>query len=225
MAEPAERIVRQDAVPARAGEGEHVRIGPISLLTLIAVICLAVLSALAFTTANASLTMAERQATATSELYLDEKAAQVFLAGIDDVLASARDGAAAPASASRTGDGSQADGSARSGEGARTGSSSQSAARSRSAARTRIDAEAAASLVAQSLIDIRRAAQLDTDGEVEIWASVNGNEVSAEFSCANGRTLNIVVTMQDGATYSIDQWKMSAVQNEEQPEGRLWTGE
>ena len=46
--------------------GNDVRIGPISVFTLIIVICLAVLAVLAFTSANATLVTTQRQATATS---------------------------------------------------------------------------------------------------------------------------------------------------------------
>ena len=67
----------------RKGRG---RIGPISVFTLVIVLCLAVLSMLAFSTANAASTMAQRQASQTSGIYENETAAQEFLAGIDDVL-------------------------------------------------------------------------------------------------------------------------------------------
>ena len=54
--------------------------------------------------------------------------------------------------------------------------------------------------------------------------NVSGQQVRAEFSCANGRTLKIVVTVLPDGTYRIDKWKMTAVVNEEQPMGNLYTG-
>ena len=159
---------------------EHVRIGPISILTLIIVLCMAVLSVLTVSTANASLTMAQRRATATTELYLDETAAQAFLAEMDAQLAVVR----------------EAGGSGTSG----------------------------AVMVETMLVPIRDSARAASGGQVEIVASVTGNVVQAEFACANGRVLNIQVTIRDDATYRIDKWKMTAVQNEEPVPGRLWSG-
>lgn len=160
---------------------DDARIGPISLFTLITVICLAVLAVLAFSTANASYVMTQRQATATTELYLDEAAAQEFVAGMADELATVRDAGGTGA------DGAQA--------------------------------------VADALIELRDRAQDSADGKVAVTASTYDMKVYAEFSCENGRVLSIVVTIRDDATYRIDKWKMTAVQNEEEPAGNLWTGE
>ena len=79
-------------LPSQVQQPERVRIGSVSLFALVVIIGLAVLAVLAFSTANASLTMSQRQATATSELYLAETAAQEFVAGVDGVLAGARAG-------------------------------------------------------------------------------------------------------------------------------------
>ena len=70
--------------------GDNVRIGPISVITLIIVICMAVMGVLAISTANATVTISDRQASATERLYLDERAGQEFVASVDDVLAKAR---------------------------------------------------------------------------------------------------------------------------------------
>lgn len=150
-----------------------VRIGPMSVFTLIVVICLAVLAVLAFSTANATFTIAQRQAQATTELYLDETAAQQFVAGLADELASGSGGAGTMQS---------------------------------------------------SLSKLSEAAEDSTGGQVAVTANMDGNQVRAEFSCDNGRTLAIVVTIRDDGTYRIDKWKMTAVQNEEEPAGKLWTG-
>ena len=56
---------------------------------------------------------------------------------------------------------------------------------------------------------------------MQVAASIAGNKVSAQFNCENGRTLDIVVTVRNNGTYRIDKWKMSAVQNEEPPQGQL----
>ena len=147
---------------------ERVRIGPISVFTLIAVICLAVLAVLAFSTANAAYTMSQRQATSVSGLYLNETAAQEFVAGIDEALAG------------EGGDG-----------------------------------------VERALPALCQAAQKATDGRVTASASMEGNVVSAQFVNDNGRVLTIEVTIRDNDTYRIDKWKVTAVQNEEEPQGNL----
>lgn len=66
-----------------AEEGSSVRIGPVSMFTLIAIICLSALAVLAVTTANASHEMAKLQAESVSEQYAAESAAQNFVALID----------------------------------------------------------------------------------------------------------------------------------------------
>lgn len=71
---------------------ENVRMGPVALFTLLTVISLAVLAVLAISTSNATLALAQRRADATTQLYLDETAAQGFYAALDEQLA----GGAAP---------------------------------------------------------------------------------------------------------------------------------
>ena len=80
------------ALKSNTRRADNVRIGPVSIITLIAVICMAVLAVLAVSTAHATMTISERQADATKELYRNEYAAQEFVAGVDDVLAQARAG-------------------------------------------------------------------------------------------------------------------------------------
>ena len=64
-----------------------VRIGPISLFTLIIVLCLAVLTVLSVTTSLAELSTTERQAATTTETYQLETAGQQFVADVDAALA------------------------------------------------------------------------------------------------------------------------------------------
>lgn len=64
-----------------------VRIGPISLFTLIIVLCLAVLTVLSVTTSLAELSTTERQAATTTETYQLESVGQQFVADVDAALA------------------------------------------------------------------------------------------------------------------------------------------
>ena len=63
---------------------EGIRIGPISLLTLVSVLLLAVLAMLCATTSNAALAMSKRQAATSTSSYSIESCGQVLLAALDD---------------------------------------------------------------------------------------------------------------------------------------------
>ena len=82
--------------PAATGS---VRMGPISIFTLVIVICLAVMATLALTTARADAALAERQASFTADDYANERLGQAFLAEADAALASARAAGLGPAEA------------------------------------------------------------------------------------------------------------------------------
>lgn len=151
-----------------------VRIGSITVFALVIIVCMAVLAVLATSTAHSSLVLSQRQAAATKELYLDETAAQVFLANLDDTLAAA-DG----------------------------------------------DPAATATDRLPLLLDRTREAM---GGRVATEARAEDGTIFAEFTCAGGRTLKIAVTMLPDGSYRIDRWRMTAVENEEQPLGTLYTG-
>lgn len=161
-------------------DGGNARIGPISVVTLVIVIGMAVLAVLAVSTANATLVMSQRLATSTDEYYLDDRAAQVFLAHVDAELGAVR---------------------AAGGKG-----------------------QAAGEAIARSLEGICADAAFELAGEVDVTASFEEGVIKGEFTCHNGRVLKIEVAVNDDATYSIARWKMTAVENEEQPTGSLWTG-
>lgn len=77
--------------------GEGVRIGPITLLTLVSVLLLAVLAMLCITTTHATEAMAQRQADALSQTYELDAFGQALLAQIDDQIAESGSPAAAAA--------------------------------------------------------------------------------------------------------------------------------
>lgn len=74
-------------VRTSGSSSDNVRMGPLALFTLVTVLCLAVLAVLAISTANATNALALRRASATTQLYLDETAAQTFMAVLDEQLA------------------------------------------------------------------------------------------------------------------------------------------
>lgn len=65
---------------------EGLRVGPITLVTLIAALLLAVLAMLCATTANAQATMANRQATSLTGTYAIDSCGQRMIAGIEESL-------------------------------------------------------------------------------------------------------------------------------------------
>ena len=73
---------------------DGVRIGPSSLVTLIAALLLAVLAMLCATSANAQFAMAQRQADATTQTYAVDAAGQRMVAGISDAMANGSTSAA-----------------------------------------------------------------------------------------------------------------------------------
>lgn len=164
----------------RRSSSTRVRIGPISLFTLVIVVCLSVLAVLAASTANATYAMSERMGIATQDYYLDDAAGQVLVAGIDGALEDVR----------------------------ATGG----------------DRDAAVRAVESALPDICEKARERAGGDADVTASCEEGRVNAEITCHNGRMLKVTVAVLDDATYRIDRWKMTAVENEEQPTGNLWTG-
>ena len=131
-----------------------VRIGPISLFTLIIVLCLAVLTVLSVTTSLAELSTTERQA-ATTETYQLESVGQQFVADVDAALA----------------------------EG--------------------------------TLEDVL---QRYSDSTVR-----DGELISATFSMESGRTLAIVLRIQNN-TYTIEQWKVTTEWTDDGTGENLWLG-
>ena len=89
------------AIRTTKSQVENVRMGPLALFTLVVVLCLSVLAVLSVSTANATLALSERRATATRQLYLDEQAAQTFVASLEASLADGMDTAAARAAAAQ----------------------------------------------------------------------------------------------------------------------------
>lgn len=76
----------------------NVRIGPVSILVLTIVLCLAVMAVLALTTSEAEESITTRQEQSTIEMYANELEGQTFLARLDAALASQPTVAAALAS-------------------------------------------------------------------------------------------------------------------------------
>ena len=72
-------------------ESRPVRLGWLSLLLTVVILCLATLSVLSFSTARADLAQAQKQAQQTDSVYALECAGQQWLAALDTALSEAQD--------------------------------------------------------------------------------------------------------------------------------------
>ena len=70
-------------------DSRPMRFGALSLLFLVMAICLSVLAALSFSTANATKAMADRQAAHTTESYAAQSVGQEWLSDMDALLSQA----------------------------------------------------------------------------------------------------------------------------------------
>ena len=170
-----------------------VRIGPISLFTLIIILCLAVLSV---PTARAELSITERQAATTTETYELESAAQRFVADVDGALAQ--------------GDAALAVVLADYGIAADSGATP--------AAGETIEDD---TMVAGG--DTPAGATLD-DTAISIGGTFDGTLLSATFAMESGRTLAVVLRINDNGTYTIEQWKTTTQWTDDGTGANLWLG-
>lgn len=187
-----------------------VRIGPISLFTLIIILCLAVLAVLSITTARAELSITERQAATTTETYQLEVQGQEFVAAVDGALASGGETAleavlaeyGIAVTAAPAGDAAAA-GAVPAGEAIEDETSSGGTT---SAAGTTIS---------------------DDDGgagAITVSGAFDGELISATFAMDSGRTLAVVLRVSNNDTYTIEQWKTTTQWTDDGAGENLWLG-
>ena len=174
-----------------------VRMGPISLFTLVVVLCIAVMSVLCFSLAHSSLTVAQRQADFATDSYANESAGQEFVAAVDEVLAGLR--AQVGSSAAGAGGAARADGAA----GAASGKAVVIGKKS-----------AIAALKARGA-DLAPGATL----------SFGSDSVTADFLLPSSRRLYVELAIDDDATYRVVQWKQTTRQDKVDNSQLLVVGE
>jgi hypothetical protein len=177
----------------RGRSAEHVRIGPLSIFALVVIICLSVLAVLVASTAHATYAMSQRQASSVAEQYDAELAAQEFAAEVADVLAWERDV---------------------------LDDFSESAASASGPGGTAVSEQALAMLESALPSLVEHAEQVSGE-QASVKARLEGDTVAADFTCPGGRVLSVRMAVLPDATLRIDEWKLFAVQGEEQPEGNL----
>lgn len=177
-----------------------VRMGPVSLFTLVIILCLAVLAVLAVTTAQASYVLAERQASAMTAAYDDERAGQKLLATLDGALAPVRERGASA-------------GAVRAAAEAALPQMVQAA--EQAAPGVTVEANMATAAEAVSAAGVK--------GAVEAGSFACGLQVS--FMTESGRGIDAVIGLRANGTYQVLSWKMIAILNDEGPGDVLWSGE
>lgn len=202
-----------------------VRMGPISLVSLVIVLCLAVMCMLSVTTARAMYYSSERQASSTTDVYLCEQAGQKFLANVDGVLASVREGYDSEGEASENG-ASEADKWVLD-EAAGTGESSDSVAIEDQTVET-------TSVRSACLAALRDTGDALVDGFDELGISsaysIAENDaaypsITATFVTESDRRLSISLAINDDGTYRILSWKTTTFWNNNISTDTLWSGE
>ncbi|WP_302961948.1 hypothetical protein [uncultured Adlercreutzia sp.] len=205
-----------------------VRIGPISLFTLIIILCLAVLATLSVTTARAELSITERQAATTTETYQLETMAQTFVADVDTALAQ---GDAAALSAvlaaygvTETAPAADAPSTPSASEGAEVASAAE-------AGEAIADETPAGEAIADESLsgtvgDEATVAVIECPAADPVTASgtFDGTLISVTFSLESGRTLEAVLRVNDDATYRIEQWKTTTQWTDDGTGANLWLG-
>lgn len=190
-----------------------VRIGPISLFTLIIVLCLAVLTVLSVTTSLAELSTTERQAATTTETYQLEAVGQQFVADVDAALTRG-DGALNEVLADY---GVQEQSSS-------TDGSEELVIEDDTVTGEPVTIEDGATGEPVGGDLGRPSATEAADGSLVTFAGTRDGElISATFSMESGRTLAIVLRIQND-TYTIEQWKVTTEWTDDGTGENLWLG-
>lgn len=174
-----------------------VRMGPISLFTLVVVLCIAVMSVLCFSLAHSSLTVAQRQADFATDSYVNESAGQEFVAAVDEVLAGLR---------AQAGSGAAGAGGAAGSGGAAGAASGKAVVIGKKSAIAALKARGA---------DLAPGATL----------SFGSDSVTADFLLPSSRRLYVELAIDDDATYRVVQWKQTTRQDKVDNSQLLVVGE
>lgn len=193
-----------------------VRIGPISLFTLIIILCLAVLAVLSVTTARAELSVTERQAATTTETYQLEVRGQEFLAAVDGALATG-DGAALEAVLADYGVATTATAPGADGTGATGGAEADAEAGETIEDETPSGNTAPAAGV--TLVDDDGAA-----GAITAFGTFDGERISVTFAMDSGRTLAVGLRVNGDGTCTVEQWKTTTQWTDDGTGETLWLG-
>lgn len=209
-----------------------VRIGPISLFTLIIILCLAVLAVLSITTARAELSITERQAATTTETYQLEVQGQEFVAAVDGALAFGGEAAleavlaeygiavtAAAGDAAAAGEAIAAASAGAGAEGAEAIADDTGAAPAGETIADETPSGGTAPAAGTTIYDDDGGA-----GAVTASGTFDGELISATFTMESGRTLAAVLRVNDNGTYTIEQWKTTTQWTDDGAGENLWLG-
>lgn len=204
-----------------------VRMGPISLFTLVITLCLAVMALLAFTTGRAELALTQRQQTATTDLYANEAAAQQFVAALDSRLAQLRQGGDPRQEEAL---GAAVDAAVVAATGAADVAGIQQAFGPGATADTADASPIPTDLptpitITATLIDPAEAVSLAgtlNAPSLDLTDATRG--VHAQFTAESGRNLDAVLLLYGDGTYEILAWKATTLWDEHGSGDTLWAG-
>lgn len=183
-----------------------VRMGPISLLTLIITLGLAVMAVLAVTTAQAGHALVERQAAATDQTYAVETAGQEFTAALDEVLLPVRDQGRDAVEAAVA-----------------EALPALIAPPVEAASLRGIPVTAEADLVAGDQV-AALAGTVGVAGDAGAEAEGEPLAVHAVFRTEEDRCLDTVIQLTERGTYRVLSWKITTQRNEGESGDTLWMG-
>lgn len=181
---------------------KNIRIGPLSLFALIAMLFLSTLAVLSITTAEASLNLSTLQSDSMKQQYQAENAAQRFVALLD----------------SRYSNGSIITGPA-----LPTTTSDNSANAEQLIDSALSDGQSGDNAPTSPVDALAKEAAESVSTNIVGTASISGSTVTAQFTCLNGRILDIELTLGANNAISVDKWNMTAIVNNAEAE-TLWSG-
>lgn len=206
-----------------AREKGSVRIGPVSVFSLVIILGLAVLAVLSAATSHASNAEAQTQASFTASAYANDAAAAESLAAIDSALAQEAAEQSDEGDAADDSGAARPDGIAGEPRAAQSGGSSATleAADASDASDESgvLDVDSAMDAVSEVL------PQGDLAEGITAASSIEGNAVQMVFSAQDGRTLTVSLEVCDNLTYEVTQWRVTTEWNQEPEENKLWSGE
>lgn len=190
-----------------------VRMGPISLLTLIITLGLAVMAVLTVTTAQAGHALVQRQASATDQTYAVEVAGQEFVAALDEVLLPVRDGGREAVEAAVA-------------EALPALIASPVEAASLRGIPVTIEADlVSGGQVAALAGTVGVAGDAASEGADEAFVPAGEPlAIHASFLTDGDRCLDTVIQLTDRGTYRVLSWKITTQRNEEESGDTLWMG-
>lgn len=191
-----------------------VRMGPISIFTLVIILCLAVMAVLSFSTAKATYASSQRHASSTTELYALEEAAQGFTANVDGILGDVRASGGTQQEAVKALEAASEDALL---SGVRSEDITVSLQVGKAPAKKQTEEE---------VIEVEDGTATTAIATAEDAAAASSfdADVTATFTATSGRYLTVQLSVTEDASYQILQWKTAKIWDATTGNDVLWSG-